>query len=360
MANLIGYGSSGDSVTELQNKLRAAGYNISADGVFGNETKAAVEAYQKANGLGVDGIVGSQTGGSLGLSGYSGGTASTASNSSGIPLWTVNNNYSNGGSVVSPSAGGVTSVGSGDLSGYLKSQYASALEAELAGIKNAYQLSTSTLDRTAQEIPELYEVKRNATAATNALDKRAFDERANAMGLNTGTSGQAQLSRASMYQRDLAGLSAEEANALADLSLQRSQRQAEYEMALVQAKAENDAALNAALYAEMVRQINAAPKYSSGGGSYGSSGGSGGSDEYIVYGGTTPAPTLTTDKSKESAKGGGTTSFSNVQRTINAALQTGETQRAASLIEGVWGQLSDAQKQTLATTAKQNGLTLSY
>ena len=294
MANLIGYGSSGDSVTELQNNLRAAGYNIAADGVFGNETKAAVEAYQKANGLGVDGIVGNQTGGSLGLSGYSGGTVSTASNSSGNPQWTANNNYSNGGGVVSPSVGGVTSVGGGDLSSYLKSQYASALEAELADIKNAYQLSTSTLDRTAQEIPELYEVKRNATAATNALDKRAFDERANAMGLNTGTSGQAQLSRASVYQRDLAGLSAAEANALADLALQRSQRQAEYEMALVQAKAENDAALNSALYAEMVRQQElaaaqaaAAAKAADGGGTPQYTLGGGGkpsSDDRNVYG----------------------------------------------------------------------------
>lgn len=251
-------------------------------------------------------------------------------------------------------------LGTRDLSGYLKNQYASSLEAELAGIENAYKQSTAAFDRTAKAIPQEYEAKRNTVAATNALEKQAFDERANAMGLNTGTSGQAQLARSSMYQRDLAGLGEAEANALADLALQRSNRQAEYEMALVQAKAENDAALNAALYAEMVRQINAAPKYSGGGGSYRRSRGGGSSGEYIVYGGTTPAPTLTTDKSKESAKGGGTTSFSNVQRTINAALQTGETQRAASLIEGVWGQLSNAQKQTLATTAKQNGLTLSY
>lgn len=181
-----------------------------------------------------------------------------------IPLWTANPNYS---------SGITTAIGTADLSGYLKNQYASALEAELAGIENAYKQSTATMDRTAQAIPKEYETQRNTVAATNALEKQAFDERANAMGLNTGTSGQAQLARSSMYQRDLAGLNAAEANALADLALQRSNRQAEYEMALVQAKAENDAALNAALYAEMVRQINAAPKYSGGGGSYRSSGG---------------------------------------------------------------------------------------
>lgn len=141
-----------------------------------------------------------------------------------------------------------------DLSNYLKQQYASALESELAGLESAYKQSTAMLDRTAQAIPQEYETKRNTVAATNALEKQAFDERANAMGLNTGTSGQAQLARSSMYQRDLAGIGAAEANAMADLDLQRAQRQAEYEAAMVEAKAKSDAALNSALYAEMVRQ----------------------------------------------------------------------------------------------------------
>lgn len=282
MATLIGYGSSGSNVTELQNKLRAAGYNIAADGVFGNETKAAVEAYQKANGLGVDGIVGDQTGGSLGLSGYGGG---------GIPLWTENNSSGGGvsGGTVSSNTG--TSVGnSGDLSNYLKQQYASTLESELAGLENAYKQATASLDRTAQTIPQEYETKRNTVAATNALEKQAFDERANAMGLNTGTSGQAQLARSSMYQRDLAGIGAAEANAMADLDLQRAQRQAEYEMALAQAKAESDAALNAALYAEMVRQQELAAAQAAAAAEAAtttkSSGGGGGSTPQYTLGGS--------------------------------------------------------------------------
>lgn len=170
-----------------------------------------------------------------------------------------------------------------DLSNYLKSQYASALESELSGLENAYKQATAVMDRTAQEIPQQYEAQRNTVAATNALEKQAFDERANAMGLNTGTSGQAQLARSSMYQRDLAGIGAAEANAQADLALQRTQRQAEYEAAIAQAKAESDAALNSALYAEMVRQqelaaaqtaaaAKAAASTSSGGGGYNNGG----------------------------------------------------------------------------------------
>lgn len=64
MANLS-YGSSGADVRELQEQLRAAGYNIAADGIFGPATQSAVRAYQQANGLQVDGIAGNQTRGAL-------------------------------------------------------------------------------------------------------------------------------------------------------------------------------------------------------------------------------------------------------------------------------------------------------
>lgn len=54
-------GSSGSSVKLAQQKLIAAGYNISADGKFGSKTKSAVIAFQKANGLTADGIIGPKT-----------------------------------------------------------------------------------------------------------------------------------------------------------------------------------------------------------------------------------------------------------------------------------------------------------
>lgn len=69
MANLA-YGSTGADVRALQEQLRAAGYNIAADGIFGPATQSAVRAYQQANGLQVDGIAGNQT-----RSALSGGSA---------------------------------------------------------------------------------------------------------------------------------------------------------------------------------------------------------------------------------------------------------------------------------------------
>ncbi len=59
-------GSRGDAVRKLQELLNAKGYICgSVDGIFGSKTYAAVLAFQKANGLGADGIVGPLTWGKL-------------------------------------------------------------------------------------------------------------------------------------------------------------------------------------------------------------------------------------------------------------------------------------------------------
>lgn len=57
------YGSKGSEVQRLQNLLGG----LTADGIFGQKTEAAVKAFQKANGLKVDGIVGAKTWAALGV-----------------------------------------------------------------------------------------------------------------------------------------------------------------------------------------------------------------------------------------------------------------------------------------------------
>jgi len=55
-------GSKGIAVRGLQRRLNEAGYDAGEiDGLFGAKTEAAVKAYQEANGLEADGIVGPQT-----------------------------------------------------------------------------------------------------------------------------------------------------------------------------------------------------------------------------------------------------------------------------------------------------------
>lgn len=58
------YGSTGEEVKKLQEKLISDGYDLGtsgADGIYGTKTQAAVQKYQKANSLTVDGIAGEQT-----------------------------------------------------------------------------------------------------------------------------------------------------------------------------------------------------------------------------------------------------------------------------------------------------------
>ena len=55
-------GMDGEEIAKLQNDLRALGYTINdTDGLFGEDTEAAVKAFQEASNLGVDGIAGLQT-----------------------------------------------------------------------------------------------------------------------------------------------------------------------------------------------------------------------------------------------------------------------------------------------------------
>lgn len=57
----LNVGSTGEDVRAVQQKLKNLGYSIYVDGVYGVNTQAAVQAFQSANGLIVDGFVGSQT-----------------------------------------------------------------------------------------------------------------------------------------------------------------------------------------------------------------------------------------------------------------------------------------------------------
>ncbi len=63
--SLIGIGSQGAEVRDLQQRLKTAGYDVAASGQFDEKTLAAVKKYQGDKGLLVDGKVGQQTWGSF-------------------------------------------------------------------------------------------------------------------------------------------------------------------------------------------------------------------------------------------------------------------------------------------------------
>lgn len=176
-------------------------------------------------------------------------------NLSGLLPDAISGGASGGGSTGgSGSTGGTTGGGSGyDLSEWLKKQYASALEGELAGLKDAYEKNNASLDDEEARLSGIYDPQRNRIAAQNALAKRVWDERAAANGLSSGANGQAELARSSVMQRDLASIGEEEANARADVSLRKKNLTIEYTNAITQARANGQAELAKALYNELVR-----------------------------------------------------------------------------------------------------------
>ncbi len=81
-AAVVKSGSRGATVRTIQTKLKRWGYyNGNVDGIFGSQTKAAVQYFQRKNGLTVDGIVGKATAAAMGVS--LSGVASSGSTSAG-------------------------------------------------------------------------------------------------------------------------------------------------------------------------------------------------------------------------------------------------------------------------------------
>ena len=58
---MLQYGMRGEAVAELQQALVDVGYEIEVDGIFGDDTDAAVRDFQTNNELDVDGIAGPET-----------------------------------------------------------------------------------------------------------------------------------------------------------------------------------------------------------------------------------------------------------------------------------------------------------
>ena len=67
-ADLYKKGSTGETVSEIQRRLKNWGYySGSVDGIYGSQTEKAVRYFQQKNGLSVDGQVGNQTLAALGI-----------------------------------------------------------------------------------------------------------------------------------------------------------------------------------------------------------------------------------------------------------------------------------------------------
>lgn len=86
-ADLYKKGASGQTVKEIQSKLRDWGYYRGpVDGIYGSKTEEAVKYFQRKNGLNADGQVGNQTLAALGHHGPTGNSGGGAAQSGDLYL----------------------------------------------------------------------------------------------------------------------------------------------------------------------------------------------------------------------------------------------------------------------------------
>lgn len=140
-----------------------------------------------------------------------------------------------------------------DYSGYIEEMNRAKQEAALNELRAAYEKNMASLDRTREEIAPAYQQARNQAAGASEQAGRQFAAYAAAQGLNSGAGGQAELARQNTLQGSLNTLDTQEASKLADLELQRSQAQTEYNNAIASARAQGNYTLASQLYQEKVR-----------------------------------------------------------------------------------------------------------
>lgn len=163
-----------------------------------------------------------------------------------------------GGAISRKSSGYTEPQQVNDLSDYLRDMYRQQMQANLSALEGAYNANVTRLRRQGELAPQKYDAMRNLAAAQNELSRRNFGEYAAARGLNTGTSGQAELARSVELQRNLADLGAQEAEASGNLESELTALEQQYNAAVAQAQASGNADLANALYQELVRRQSAA------------------------------------------------------------------------------------------------------
>ena len=159
-------------------------------------------------------------------------------------------------------SGGSSSTGVSGTSGadgrdpyqYLMDMYAQKNAAQLAALRSTYEQNVADSQAQDDLISAAYDKQRNQTAAQNDLQRMYMNEYGIMRGLNTGASGQMALAQSAAYQGNMAQLSAQEAQSLADNALTREKLAIAYSNAVDQAAAEGDYQLAQALYNEYVRQ----------------------------------------------------------------------------------------------------------
>ena len=138
-------------------------------------------------------------------------------------------------------------------SDYINGVYDAQLEAQKQALESAYSQKEAEYSAAEAKIPAQYDAQRNALSAQNEIEKANFNEQAAASGLNDGAGSQARLSQSNAYQQGMTALGKAQADAAANLQLERTKAKTAYQDAIQQAIKDNDARRAQALYEEAQR-----------------------------------------------------------------------------------------------------------
>lgn len=136
---------------------------------------------------------------------------------------------------------------------YINAMYDANEQRRRAALEAEYAANVGALDRQAANIPAQYQNAANAAGAQAAINQAAFNERAAAAGLNTGAAGQAALAQNNALLAQMSTIRQNQAQALNDVESQRVSLSTQYQKAIADAIAANEADRAAALYNEAKR-----------------------------------------------------------------------------------------------------------
>ena len=135
----------------------------------------------------------------------------------------------------------------------IRKMYEASLAANKSQLESDYNQNLSDLDAEASTIGSTYYEQQRQAQAQSDRNRQAFQEYANARGLNSGTGGQAELAQQNQLAANMNNLRQSEAEKRAEIERQRVLLGQQYQSAIQKAQADNDLNLAKALYEEAVR-----------------------------------------------------------------------------------------------------------
>ena len=136
---------------------------------------------------------------------------------------------------------------------YIRQMYEANLAANKSQLESDYNQNLSDLGAEESKLGQIYYEQQRQAQAQSDRNRQAFQEYANARGLNSGTGGQAELANQNQLSSNLNTLRQSEAEKRAEVERQRVLLGQQYQQAIQKAQADNDMNLAKALYEEAVR-----------------------------------------------------------------------------------------------------------